>query len=386
MSKIVQILGGIRSWADKYLGARFELWVDESNWNLRLGDGIEEGGHTILNRDNSDDRYQARSTELDGLTGFTPQQRGFLVRLGPSDYRLRSFTFESGTFGIQNPAGYAGNPKLTLNAVVTTNHKWTGDHQFTKPIVATGGLKGDVTGDVTGDLTGDSTGTHTGAVIGNAAGDHTGSFTGDVDTSGGTLTLGNGQITLDSLSQAVLDYMSGAGVFPGTVVAFAGAMEDIPTGWYLCDGTHSTPDLRNRFIYGAAVDSDIGDVGGTAEASLGFQTEAAGAHTHGLSIEGHALTVQEMPQHNHANGVVDKNDNLFNHGGTAANPTKGDSIDGNSSNGTREGLTTSVGGGEAHTHGGTAAEAGSHYHEINIDSVDNLPPFLRLAYIMKGFS
>lgn len=33
----------------------------------------------------------------------------------------------------------------------------------------------------------------------------------------------------------------------GTVVMWTGTVEDIPSGWKLCDGTNGTPDLRNKF-------------------------------------------------------------------------------------------------------------------------------------------
>ena len=32
---------------------------------------------------------------------------------------------------------------------------------------------------------------------------------------------------------------------------WSGQEVDIPSGWVLCDGTSSTPDLRNRFVIGA---------------------------------------------------------------------------------------------------------------------------------------
>ncbi|MFO7755495.1 MAG: hypothetical protein R6V34_05895, partial [Bacteroidales bacterium] len=34
----------------------------------------------------------------------------------------------------------------------------------------------------------------------------------------------------------------------GTIVMWSGAIEEIPEGWLLCDGTEGTPDLRGRFI------------------------------------------------------------------------------------------------------------------------------------------
>lgn len=40
--------------------------------------------------------------------------------------------------------------------------------------------------------------------------------------------------------------------FPvGTIQAWSGAIVDIPSTWRLCDGTHGTPDLRDKFVVGA---------------------------------------------------------------------------------------------------------------------------------------
>ena len=41
----------------------------------------------------------------------------------------------------------------------------------------------------------------------------------------------------------------------GTIVAYSGDVSYIPDGWHLCDGTGGTPDLRDRFLMGAGVNS-----------------------------------------------------------------------------------------------------------------------------------
>lgn len=56
---------------------------------------------------------------------------------------------------------------------------------------------------------------------------------------------------------------SGAGVLPsanggvpsGCILMWSGTIATIPTGWYLCNGSNGTPDLRNRFIVAADADS-----------------------------------------------------------------------------------------------------------------------------------
>ncbi len=64
--------------------------------------------------------------------------------------------------------------------------------------------------------------------------------------------------------------------FPiGTVQSWSGAIVDIPSTWRLCDGTHGTPDLRDRFIVGAGTTYSPADVGGSV------------LHTHDFTGDGH---------------------------------------------------------------------------------------------------
>lgn len=55
-----------------------------------------------------------------------------------------------------------------------------------------------------------------------------------------------------------------------------GAIVDIPTGWTLCDGTNSTPDLRGKFVCGAAPAVYPVDL-----------TGGSNSHTHEFTGDGH---------------------------------------------------------------------------------------------------
>ena len=41
----------------------------------------------------------------------------------------------------------------------------------------------------------------------------------------------------------------------GMIMMWSGTIATIPTGWVLCNGSNSTPDLRNRFVIGAHSDT-----------------------------------------------------------------------------------------------------------------------------------
>jgi hypothetical protein len=124
-----------------------------------------------------------------------------------------------------------------------------------------------------------------------------------------------------------------SGVPAGVITMWSGSIATIPAGWFLCDGSNSTPDLRDKFVYGAGASKNPGDTGGST---------STGAHT---------LTIAEMPSHTHTQGRSS--------GGPAAD---GDNqkLVGSTVN------TGATGGGGSHSHTGT------------------LPPYYALAYIMKG--
>ena len=107
------------------------------------------------------------------------------------------------------------------------------------------------------------------------------SFTGTPTAPTATLGTNTTQIASTAFIKAAIDALLPTGV----VCMWSGAISAIPTGWYLCNGENSTPDLRGKFIIGA---------GGT-DASV---TGTAGASVTG-SISGTTLTVSAV-----ANGTI----------------------------------------------------------------------------------
>ena len=62
---------------------------------------------------------------------------------------------------------------------------------------------------------------------------------------------------------------TGSGAFiSGMIIAWSGSVANIPTGFVLCDGNNSTPDLRDRFIIGAGNNYNVGATGGSKDAVL----------------------------------------------------------------------------------------------------------------------
>ena len=118
------------------------------------------------------------------------------------------------------------------------------------------------------------------------------------------------------------------GIPSGVIMLWSGAANAIPSGFVICDGGNSTPDLRDRFVVGAGSSYGVDDTGGAASVTL---------------------TVNQIPSHSHT----------LNRGtSTSSTPNAA----GRSVHTANAGSTGSTGGGQSH---------------------ENRPPYYALCYIMK---
>jgi hypothetical protein len=219
----------------------------------------------------------------------------------------------------------------TPNAGVTIDGVLCKDNAVT----ASGGVTANLIGNVTGNVTGNSTG----------------DITGDLYAANAEKVVDNGA-TADAAD--FLDSSGYSRLIPsGGIILWSGAISAIPNGWYLCDGTNSTPNLTDRFVIHADADSggtnDVGDSGNATAAT-----------------DGHSLITAELASHNHTVSVE-----------AAGSPGSGGPYDGfsySSGNEFSGGFKTTAstcantGSGSAHTH--------------NITSLT--PKYYALAYIMKA--
>lgn len=53
----------------------------------------------------------------------------------------------------------------------------------------------------------------------------------------------------------------------GIIVMWSGLKANVPEGWYLCDGSNGTPDLRDRFVLSTGESDEPGGIGGSASYS-----------------------------------------------------------------------------------------------------------------------
>jgi microcystin-dependent protein len=104
-----------------------------------------------------------------------------------------------------------------------------------------------------------------------------------VKTSTGT-TLG----TYDNLYGiiGVAGTSTGTTIPTGMISLWYGSIGSVPSGWYLCDGTNGTPDLRDRFVVGAGTTYSVGATGGSTDSVVVSHTHTAtttstdSGHTH----------------------------------------------------------------------------------------------------------
>ena len=88
------------------------------------------------------------------------------------------------------------------------------------------------------------------------------------------------------LTNITTGQLQGAGIFvSGMIVLWSGAADAIPTGFVLCDGNNSTPNLSGRFVVGydaSNSDYDVNDTGGSESVTL--TVNQIPAHTHNINL------------------------------------------------------------------------------------------------------
>jgi microcystin-dependent protein len=145
-----------------------------------------------------------------------------------------------------------------------------------------------------------------------------------------------------------------AAVFPsGGIIIWSGSSASIPSGWVLCNGSNSTPDLRDRFVVGAGSTYAVGATGGSANAIVV-------SHTHT------GTTTITDPGHKHSvpTDSIGAVDNI------ALTATAGNDEDFSLTPGTGTATTGITASTSISTTGSSATNA-------------NLPPYYALCYIMK---
>jgi hypothetical protein len=191
-------------------------------------------------------------------------------------------------------------------------------------------------------------------------------------TSSGTLAV-TGGVTLDGSAGTSGQILLSAGssntptwgnIFvAGMIMMWSGTIATIPSGWYLCNGSNGTPDLRNRFIVGAH-----SDTAGVAYTTItGSNTQSGGTKDSIVVSHTHTATVTD-PTHFH---------------------TSTDALDGYNLGGYSRGYdvmseTTGYATSNVKTANAATGITVANSTEGSSGTNQNLPPYYALAFIMKA--
>lgn len=95
-----------------------------------------------------------------------------------------------------------------------------------------------------------------------------------------------------------LEHQSDVGQMPeGVIVMWSGAINDIPRGWVLCDGTSGTPNLSDRFVMGTVTTDPSASRTGGGDVVLADKNLPR--HSHSIQ-HGHTHTLRVAPEsHGH---------------------------------------------------------------------------------------
>ena len=173
-----------------------------------------------------------------------------------------------------------------------------------------------------------------------------------------TLTMNGTDVTATA---AELNTASSHYVPSGGIIMWSGAVSAIPTGWVLCNGSNSTPDLRDRFVVGAGSTYAVDATGGAATVTL----SEANMPAHNHSASSSSTSTVSDPGHSHTFAGVQPSSGTGTSSRTSVPVTK-------STSSATTGITVST---STSTTIGNAGSGTAH---------ENRPPYFALAYIMKS--
>jgi len=162
----------------------------------------------------------------------------------------------------------------------------------------------------------------------------------------------------------------------GMIILWSGAANAIPSGFVLCNGSNSTPDLRGRFVVGYAdndSDYDVGDQAGSKQVTL--STSQLPSHNHSVSVSGTTSTKSltgDITKISECYNVAGAATGVFTKKGTGNSP-----VTGSSSTSPTAGVDFDA----SHDH--TFSASGTSGNEGSGSAIENRPPYYALCYIMK---
>jgi hypothetical protein len=179
----------------------------------------------------------------------------------------------------------------------------------------------------------------------------------------GTPTAPTASAGTNTTQLATTAFVLANSVPSGLISLWSGSIASVPSGWYLCNGSNGTPDLRNKFVIGAYSDN-----AGVANTTItGSSTLTGGSKDSVLITHTHTATSAVTdPTHTHSGYFGSQVPDDGSQGGGGRPGPKGISY---VTAAASTGITVATTNANAGTGAGTN---------------ENLPPYYALAYIMKA--
>lgn len=183
---------------------------------------------------------------------------------------------------------------------------------------------------------------------------------------------------------------AGGSIPAGLISMWHGALANIPSGWVLCDGQNGTPDLRDKFVKGAAAAQNPGGAGGAlthghaAHASHTHQYTEVPNHVHQITDPGHTH-VQNA--HNHvitSQTATTGAATSYEHGVLDASSAEAEATETtNNATATNQNAATGITGTQNPTTGVATGTTQGPSASLTHDAVNHEPPYFTVAFIMK---
>lgn len=174
-------------------------------------------------------------------------------------------------------------------------------------------------------------------------------------TSNSNSSIGSQSETVEPAHRTLNAYKNSSGNSilpqPGDIAMYVGSLDSIPSGWLLCDGNNSTPDMRSKFM----------KINASASAST-----TGGSNSHNHASQSHTHT---LPSHTHSGSAATSPDDGQNtrYDGDAHNIWTNERSNPHS-------LST------VNNATGSLASAST-----SANTSDNQPPYLTVAYVQMQF-
>ena len=207
---------------------------------------------------------------------------------------------------------------------------------------------------------------------------------GEIGATGGS---GGTGATGDKGQKGEVGSAGSTGIPSGFIGLWSGAANAIPSGWYLCNGSNGTPDLRGRFVVGYNNNDslfDVNDTGGSKDATLVSHSHTINNHTHSTTVSGttsNKSLTGDITKISECYNVAGAATGVFSKKGTGNSP-----VTGSSSNSPTAGVDFDA----SHDHtfsatgtSGNPSNTGTNTQGSSATNA-NLPPYYALAYIMKA--